>query len=659
MFIRRFNMNLVIVESPAKGKTIENYLGADFRVLSSYGHIRDLPTSKLGVEVEKNFEPQYIVPTKAKKNVNLLKNALKDAEKVYIATDYDREGEAIGFHLIEALNVKNYERITFTEITKDAIQNAVKNPRKLDMDLVNAQQARRVLDRLVGYKLSPFLWKKIFRGLSAGRVQSVAVRMIVEKEREIENFKPVEYWVVGAELSKTGEKEKTFEAKLTKVGETAIDKMSVKNEKEATDIASDLEKAKFQIESIEQKEINKYPMPPYTTSTLQQDASHKLYFSAKKTMKLAQDLYEKGLITYMRTDSVNLAESAIAQARQYIEKSFGQNYLPKDIRRFKTKSKGAQEAHEAVRPTDIGNDKIQMTNDKDHEKLYQLIRNRMLACQMKEAVIDELNIKIKAKNEKEYTLSARGAKIKFDGFLKVYSTGIKENELPKLTDKENLGLVKLQKEQKFTTPPNRFSEAALIKALEEKGIGRPSTYAPTISTIVDRGYVRLEQRVFYPQENGILVNDLLVENFPEIVDYDFTKHMEDDLDDIAEGKIDWVKVIREFYEPFIKNLKEKEKTVEKKEDEKTEKVCDKCGKPMVIKVGRFGKFIACSGFPECKTTKQLVNNVGMKCPDCQTGEVITRRTKKGKTFWGCSKYPECKWASWVNPMKETKDANSS
>lgn len=635
-------MKLLIVESPAKGKTIEKYLGADYHVLSSYGHIRDLPEKKLGVDTEHNFEPEYVIPAKSERTIATLKGAIKDAEIIYLATDFDREGEAIGWHLAEALKIKEPKRITFTEITKDALQEAVKNPRDLDMNLVDAQQARRILDRLVGYKLSPFLWKKIFRGLSAGRVQSVAVRMIVEKEREIENFKPEIYFVLGADLKKKTSDEQFYAQLATKI----------EDEKEAKNVSADLEKAKFNVKSIEKNEIKKYPFPPYTTSTLQQDASYKLYFSAKKTMKLAQDLYEAGVITYMRTDSVNLSGLAINSCRKYLKENLGENYLPPYPRKFKTKTMGAQEAHEAIRPTYISNEKLEILNSKfgeDHQKLYQLIRNRMLACQMKEAELEEVNLLVAAKNEKEYELTSRAQKIKFDGFLKVYPLDIKENELPELKENEELDLLGIKTEQKETQPPKRFSEAALIKALEEKGIGRPSTYAPIISAIESRGYVRLEKRIFYPQETGFLVNDLLVEHFPEIVDYDFTKHLEDDLDQIAEGKEKWTAVLTEFYQPFAKRLAEKEKTVEKKADEATEEKCPKCNKPMVIKFGRFGKFLACSGFPECKTTKQLVKELGIACPDCKTGGVIERKTRKGKIFWGCSNYPKCKWASWNNP----------
>ncbi len=644
-------MKLIIVESPTKAKTISQFLGKDFKVESSYGHVRDLPISSLGVDTEHNFEPKYVIPTKAKKRVSELKNAAGKAKEIILATDEDREGEAIAWHLAQALGLKNSNRIVFHEITKNAIEKALKEPRKLDINLVNAQQARRILDRLVGYELSPFLWRKIFKGLSAGRVQSVAVRIIVDREREIQKFIPEEYWTVTATLKKN----KEFEAKLIK--------QEIKNKEKADKILKDLEGAKYIVSNIEKKEEKRFPRPPFTTSTLQQEAANKLYFSAKQTMMLAQLLYESGYISYMRTDSVNLSEESLILAKNFIEKNFGKNYVPLIPRKFKTKSKGAQEAHEAIRPTNPGlmPDAVREKLEPKQFKLYDLIWRRFIACQMKEAIFDMTAVDITAKS---YEFRAHGQTLKFDGFLKIYQMkfaakgeprqGREEAQLPELKKGDNLELIKLNPDQHFTEPPARYSEATLVKALEEHGIGRPSTYAPIIATIQTRNYVaKNEQRKFVPTETGIMVNDLLVEHFPEIVDINFTSKMEDELDDIAEGKIKWTPVIKNFYTPFHKNLEEKYKKVEKKKiEEETNEICEKCGKPMVVKQSRFGKFLACSGFPECKNTKSLKQppkEIGMKCPKCQIGDIIVKRTKRGKIFYGCSRYPECDFASWSKP----------
>lgn len=644
-------MNLVIVESPAKGRTIEHYLGEGYKVVASFGHVRDLPKGELGVDTEHNFQPKYVIPTKAHKAVSLLKSMNKNAQQVYLATDFDREGEAIAWHVKEALKLKAPKRITFHEITKDAIQESIKHPREIDMDLVDAQQARRILDRLVGYKLSPFLWKKVYSGLSAGRVQSVAVRLIVEREREIEKFKPQEYWSIQAELEK-GQK---FIAGLNQIDNKKIDKLFIGSEKEAQKIENDLEGAKYQVKNIENKDENRWPYPPFTTSTLQQEASKRLRFSAKKTMKLAQDLYEDGLITYMRTDSVNLSSLAINAARKYITAQLGANYLPEQARIYKTKTKGAQEAHEAIRPTDIAVKSEQVSAkgqfSADHEKLYDLVWRRTVASQMNPAILGTLTVDIDAN---KYGFRANGTRVKFDGFMKVWQTKLEEKSLPELARGDICKLIKLNSDKHFTEPPARYSEASLIKALEEKGIGRPSTYAPIISTIQDRNYVTLEQRFFHPQEIGFIVTDLLVKYFPDIIDIGFTAKMEEDLDAIAEGKKEWESVLKNFYTPFERELDQNYEKVQKREitEEKTDKICPKCSKPMVVKLGKYGKFLACTGFPECKHTEQLVNKIGLSCPDCKSGEVIERRTKRGKVFWGCSNYPKCKWGSWNDPRSK-------
>lgn len=655
-------MKLVIVESPAKARTIEGYLGKDYKVLASFGHVRDLPKSTLGVDTE-NFDVKYVVPPKAKKNVTLLTKEAKAAEEVILASDEDREGEAIAWHVKEITGIpdEKYQRIVFHEITKDAILSAIKNPRKIDSCLVDAQQGRRVLDRLVGYNLSPLLWKKVRRGLSAGRVQSVAVRLIVDREREIQAFKPEEYWEIFALLNK----EKDFEAKLTK---KAGENFEVKSKDVSDKVLTDVENEKFVVAKIDKKEQKRNPAAPFTTSTMQQEAARKLRFSAKKTMMLAQKLYEGiqcgiggecvGLITYMRTDSTNLSGQAISGAREYIKKNFGDAYLPASPRIYKKKSKGAQEAHEAIRPTDLFRTPESLKNnlDTDELKLYDLIWKRTIASQMKEEVLDLTGIDFKAG---EYTFRATGKQVKFDGFSKVYLEGTdetvedKEVILPNLTEGEEVTKTGIRPEQKFTKPPARYSEATLVRALEEHGIGRPSTYAPTLSTIKDRGYVKLENRYFIPEEVGFIVNDLLVENFPEVVSIDFTAKMEEELDEVAEGCRNWKEPIKAFWGPFSKELEEKKDTIEKiNMDEATEEVCEKCGRPMVIKTGRFGKFLACTGFPECKNTKAIKTTTGQKCPNCKEGDVVVKKTKRGKTFWGCSRYPDCDWASWQPPKSE-------
>jgi len=658
-------MNLVIVESPAKGKTIEKYLGSGYKVVASFGHVRDLPKNKLGVSVEHAFVPDYIIPTKSKKTVANLKTNAKTAESIYLATDNDREGEAIAWHIMQVLDLQNSKlktqdakpirRITFNEITKGAIQDAVKKPRNIDMSLVDAQQARRVLDRLVGYKLSPFLWKKVFKGLSAGRVQSVAVRLIVEREREITAFKPQEYWLMGAKLAY---EKNEFLAFLTQIEGKKVDKLGIKTQAEAEAIINNFSQGKFKVRNFETREQKRYPYPPFTTSTLQQEAAKKLHFSAKQTMKLAQDLYEAGVITYMRTDSVNLSAQAVTAARSQIKNEFGDKYLPENPNIYKTKSKVAQEAHEAIRPTDIRLQESGISNVKFEEKhlrLYDLIRRRMLACQMTPA---QFSANLADIENGKYLLHATGNKFVFDGFMKVWPVKSEEKFLPVLKSGDNLDFVNAIKEQKFTEPPARYSEASLIKTLEEEGIGRPSTYAPIISTIQVRGYVIKDKGRFVPTDSGFIVTDLLVENFPDIVNVKFTALMENQLDEVADNKLTYLKMLKDFYGPFEKNLEGKLESVKKViTEEKTDKICPKCGKPIIIKMGRFGKFYACSNFPECRHTEQIINKIGMQCPDCKTGDIIERKTRRGKTFWGCSSYPKCKWASWQDPRKQIQNSN--
>ncbi|PJE58953.1 MAG: type I DNA topoisomerase [Candidatus Portnoybacteria bacterium CG10_big_fil_rev_8_21_14_0_10_40_22] len=671
-------MKLVIVESPTKAKTISQFLRGGFKVESSFGHVRDLPRTKLGVDVDHNFEPQYVIPKKVLARVKELQAVAEKSDEVILATDEDREGEAIAWHLLQVLRLgkfqvagavkkivktktkKPYSRIVFHEITERAIEAALNKPRDLDLNLVDAQQARRVLDRLVGYKLSPFLWKKIAKGLSAGRVQSVAVRLIVEREREITVFKPDEYWEIVALLRKL--KNESFEARLIKKDNQLIDKLGIKNQVEADQMVKDLQRAGYQVAAIEKKEVRRSPLAPFTTSTLQQEAANRLGFSARQTMRLAQQLYEGvslgqkavGLITYMRTDSVNLSGEFLSATAELIIGEFGKNYHQEH--QYKTKSKLAQEAHEAVRPTSAGRspETIKSYLNKQQYQLYDLIWRRALASQMAQAIFDATKIDISANN---YLFRANGSAIKFDGFLKLYPLRAKENILPELSDKEILELVRIDHSQHFTQPPARYSEATLVKALEEYGIGRPSTYAPIISVIQDRGYVaKNEQRKFIPTEIGFMVSDILVENFPKIVDLNFTAKMEGDLDEIADGKKQWVPVIREFYDPFALELKEKYLVVKKQPTiEETDRKCPQCGKPVIIRLGRFGKFYACSGFPECRFTEALTqkdNKTGVKCPKCGVGEIIGKRSRKGKVFFACDKWPECDYALWNKPTGE-------
>ncbi len=640
------------MESPTKAKTIQKFLGNDFIIKSSFGHVRDLPKRELGVDVENGFKPKYVIPTKAKKVVSELKKESAKADNTILATDEDREGESIAWHLQEALKLKNPQRIVFHEITKTAIENALKTPRHIDMNLVDAQQARRILDRIVGYKISPFLWKKVAKGLSAGRVQSVAVRLIVEREREIEKFVAQEYWGIEVLLKKV---DKEFNASLVKKDGKALDKLEIKNKTEADKILQDLTNADYIVESVEKKETKRYPAPPFTTSTLQQAAWQRFKFSAKMTMSLAQRLYEEGNITYHRTDSLNLSEMSLNSAKKLISEKFGQNYWAGRLVKYKTKSSGAQEAHEAIRPTYADKNPESLKGiDARQLKLYTLIWQRFIASQMALAVFDSVSADINASN---YTFRANGQTLKFDGFLKVYPTKFEETELPDLEKNDVLNLLKLDSLQHFTEPPARYTEASLIKTLEKHGIGRPSTYAPIISTIQERNYVaENDQRRFFPSEMGIIVNDVLVKNFPEIVDIDFTAKMEKELDEVAEGKDTWEKTCRDFYNPFAKNLEEKYKEVVKTDlTKKTNKVCPKCGAPLIERLGRFGRFYACSKFPECKYTESIEGDpdtLNITCPKCKEGKITGKRTKKGKTFYGCNHFPKCDFALWDKPVNE-------
>ncbi len=657
-------MQLVIVESPTKGNTIKKFLGPNFKVLSSYGHIRDLPENKFGIDLEKNFKPDYVIMPKAKKNVALLKEEAEKANLVILATDEDREGEAIAYHLAFLLGLndkKEYKRIVFHEITNPAIKEALKTPRKINLALVDAQQARRILDRIVGYKLSPFLWKKVARGLSAGRVQSVTVRLVVEREREIENFVPQEYWTIAALLKKRGGKNE-FEALLIKKDGKTLDKLTIKNKREADKIIKDLKGEEYRVINVEKKEVKRNPLPPFTTSTLQQTAWQRFRFPAKITMRIAQNLYERGFITYHRTDSLNLSSQSLFSAKKFITENYGKEYWAGFLRKFKTKSKGAQEAHEAIRPTSPERIPSSLTEsktrkeklDQDQLKLYELIWQRFVASQMSQAVFDSTTVDIQAKN---YLFRATGQILKFDGFLKVYPIKYEENELPSLKKEEILELIKLIPSQHFTQPKARYTEATLIKALEENGIGRPSTYAPILSNIQDKNYIeKNNERRFQPTEIGLVVNDLLVAHFPKIVDIGFTAEMETELDEIAQGSKKWVPVIKEFYGPFEENLKEKYEEVSKKDitEKPTKKKCPKCGALLLIRLGKYGKFYACSKFPKCRYTESLKENtLGIKCPKCKKGKIVTKRTKKHKIFYGCDQFPECDFALWDKPVNKT------
>ena len=655
---------LIIVESPAKANTIKKFLGGSTKVVASMGHIRDLPKSKLGIDVEHDFEPEYI---NIRGKGDLIKSLKKDAETaktVYLATDPDREGEAIAWHLANILEVNSDKitRVTFNEITKNAVQKAIKEPRNIDINLVNAQQARRVLDRIVGYKISPVLWKKVKRGLSAGRVQSVAVKLIVDREEEIEKFIPEEYWNIYAELLDEKSK-KDFIAHFTgKQGK----KVELHSKEDVDNILNDLKNAKYIVTDVKKGEKKRTPAPPFTTSTMQQEASRKINFTLKKTMSVAQSLYEgvklpqglTGLITYMRTDSTRISDEARKVAKEVINKNYGEKYYEN---RFYRTSKDAQDAHEAIRPAhiELAPDDIKEYLTTDQYKLYKLIYNRFLASQMSAAVYDTMNVTINANN---YDFKASGQNLKFKGFMVLYVEGTdsKEQEeqemLPELQLNQEVKLKKIDSKQSFTEPPSRYTEASLVKALEEKGIGRPSTYSPTISTILDRYYIRKEQKQLVPTDLGKVVNKLLVENFADIVNEEFTANIETDFDKIADGKEEWKRVIRDFYKPFIKEVETVEKELEHVEiqDEVSDVVCEKCGRLMVYKYGRFGKFLACPGFPECKNAKPIIETIDVPCPVCGC-TVIVKKSKRGKKFFVCENNPDkCNYISWNKPKPGEK-----
>ena len=655
---------LIIVESPAKANTIKKFLGGNTKVVASMGHIRDLPKSKMGVD-EKTLEPQYINIRGKGDLIKSLKKDAKDAKKVYLATDPDREGEAIAWHLAHILDINPNEicRVTFNEITKEAVKNAIKEPRKIDMDLTDAQQARRVLDRVVGYKISPVLWKKVQKGLSAGRVQSVAVKLIVEREEEIENFIPEEYWNIYATLKDLKTK-KSFQAKFYGKDNNKIE---IHSEDDVKQIISQIENAKYIVEEVKNGEKKRTPAPPFTTSTMQQEASRKLGFAIKKTMSVAQGLYEGvkvegkgtvGLITYMRTDSTRISEEARKWAKNYIETEYGPEYY--ENRYYKSKAE-AQDAHEAIRPTyvELSPEKVKSSLTSDQYKLYRLIYNRFIASQMAAAVYDTVSVKILANN---YNFRANGQTIKFKGFMTLYveTADFEEKEefekIPPLTEGEEVKKEKIETKQSFTEPPPRYTEASLVKTLEEKGIGRPSTYSPTITTILARRYIEKIQKQLHPTELGKVVNKLLVENFPDVINVEFTAEMEEKFDGIAEGKEEWKKVIQEFYGPFKDVVEKVEKELEhvKLEYEVSDVPCEKCGRMMVIKYGRYGKFLACPGYPECQNAKPLIETIDEVCPKCG-GQIQVRKTKKRRNYYICENNPDkCDYISWNKPSQEGK-----
>lgn len=671
---------LVIVESPAKAKTIGRYLGRGYTVKASMGHIRDLPKSSLGVNVEDGFEPKYLIPRDKSKVVKELKASVQGARDIYLATDPDREGEAIAWHLVHATEAetKPIHRVVFHEITPDAVTSAIENPREIDMDLVDAQQARRILDRLVGYGVSPLLWKKVKRGLSAGRVQSAALRIVSEREREIDAFQPVEYWSLDADLSKvTGKKPTKKDQFRASIHQVNGKKAELETGEQTHGIVQALDGAHWKVSSVVRRETRRNPQAPFTTSTLQQEASRKLGFSVRRTMQIAQELYEgvdlgaegtQGLITYMRTDSVSISTGVQHQTRGVIAQKFGEEFVPEKMPFYRKKQKGAQEAHEAIRPTGPGRDPLSIKSrlSAPQFRLYNLIWQRFMASQMAPARLDNTRVDIAAgpreqieRGETPYLFRATGSIVTFPGWMAVYQRGRDEGEtdeldrgaLPELAEGEVLDLLKLLPEQHFTQPPPRFTEATLVKALEEQGIGRPSTYVPTIATLQARNYVTVEEKKLVPTELGFVVNDLLVEHFPDIFNIDFTSRLESELDDIASGDREWVPTLEQFYQPFTQSLQKAEKTMEKVKirDEPTDEVCENCGSPMVIKLGRFGKFMACSAFPDCRNSKPLLTRIGVTCPTCKEGEVVERRSKKGRKFFGCERYPDCDFVSWNKP----------
>ncbi|MBP2623279.1 type I DNA topoisomerase [Streptococcus oricebi] len=645
--------NLVIVESPAKAKTIEKYLGRNYKVLASVGHIRDLKKSTMSIDFDNNYQPEYINIRGKGPLINDLKKEAKKAKQVFLASDPDREGEAISWHLAHILNLdaQDKNRVVFNEITKDAVKNAFKEPRQIDMDLVDAQQARRVLDRIVGYSISPILWKKVKKGLSAGRVQSVALKLIIDRENEINAFKPEEYWTIDGTFKKGN---KQFQASFYGLNGK---KVKLSSNEQVKEVLAQLTSNDFVVEQVDKKERKRNAPLPYTTSSMQQDAANKINFRTRKTMMVAQQLYEginigsgvQGLITYMRTDSTRISPVAANEAASFITERFGQNYS-KHGSKMKNAS-GAQDAHEAIRPSSVHHtpEAIAKYLDKDQLKLYTLIWNRFVASQMTAAVFDTMSVKL-GQNGVQFT--ANGSQIKFDGYLAIYNDSDKNKMLPDMEKGDQVKRVNTNPEQHFTQPPARYSEATLIKTLEENGVGRPSTYAPTIETIQKRYYVKLASKRFEPTELGQIVNSLIVEFFPDIVDVKFTAGMETKLDDVEVGKEEWQKVIDAFYKPFEKEVIKAEEEMEKIQikDEPAGFDCEVCGSPMVIKLGRYGKFYACSNFPDCRHTQAIVKEIGVTCPQCKEGQVIERKTKRNRLFYGCNRYPDCDFTSWDKPV---------
>ena len=654
---RKVKKNLVIVESPSKAKTIEKYLGSRYKVMASLGHIRDLPKSKMGVDVENNYEPHYISIRGKGDVIKELRKEAKKANHVYLAADPDREGEAIAWHLsyLLGLDPKDKNRVVFNEITKDAVKNAFKNPRAIDMNLVDAQQARRVLDRLVGYSISPLLWAKIKKGLSAGRVQSIALNLIIQRENEIKAFVPEEYWTIDSEFKKGRAK---FEASFYGINGK---KKALKNNEDVQKILAKIDtKQPFNVTKVDKKERKRMPQPPFTTSTLQQTANNTLKFKTQKTMMVAQQLYEGislgksgtvGLITYMRTDSTRISAVAKHEASTFIHEEFGEEYAALKPRKTKL-SEGAQDAHEAIRPSSVMRTpkSIEQYLTKDQLKLYTLIWSRFVASQMTPAIVDTMRVDL---TQNGVTYRANGSKLKFDGFTKVYAESKrKDNVLPELVENDEVLMVKNQPNQHFTLPPARYTEATLIKTLEENGVGRPSTYAPTLNVIQKRYYVKLAARKFEPTELGEIVNTMIEECFPDILNVDFTANLEGQLDEIEEGKQEWVSIIDAFYQPFSNEVKEASEKLAKVtiKDEPAGFNCEICGAPMVVKMGRYGKFYACSRFPDCRNTQAIIKQIGVKCPVCGRGEVVERKSKKNRVFYGCSRYPECEFVSWDKPV---------
>lgn len=652
---RQTKKKLVIVESPTKVESIKKYLGSGYDIEATMGHVRDLPKSTLGIDLDSDFEPKYISIRGKGDLIAKLKKKAKNASKIYLATDPDREGEAISWHLAHLLGIdpKADCRITFNEVTRDVVKEAVKEARPIDMDLVDAQQTRRVLDRIVGYQISPLLWKKVKKGLSAGRVQSVVMRLICDREREIEAFNPEEYWSIDLKL--TNDKGRLpFKAKF--YGTADGKKIPVSDEETALKIVDELKAADYSVLKLTKKETRRKSAPPFTTSTMQQEASRKINFTSRRTMIAAQQLYEMGYISYMRTDSLRISEVAQKEAREFIAAQYGAEFIPAKPKQYRAK-KSAQDAHEAIRPTSSVStpEKLKSKLKPDLYKLYRLIWLRFMASQMSDAVLDMVSADI---STGKYLVKASGSEVKFAGFMTLYVEGKDEAEekstkLPKLEEGQPLLLSKIDPQQHFTQPPPRYTEASLVKAMEEDGIGRPSTYAPTIATISARGYVAKDGKSIYPTELGFITTDLMKENFPDIVDVDFTAHMEDEIEDVADGTVSWKEIIRQFYGPFKKTLDEAEEKIGNVEikDEESDVVCEKCGRKMVYKQGRFGKFLACPGFPECRNTKAIVNTIDAKCPKCG-GKVIVRKSKKGVTFYTCENSPECDFISWNEPTDE-------